>query len=129
VHEILVRDLPADVHEGTAGRRVVRMAELTYADYVTTAFDQIRQSGAPYPAIASVLLTVLDMLVDALVQAGLPERVPPVRQQIDLVRERVEHGDLAGPDRERLLHQLDAQPNRPGGGRTPSTPPPDAAAG
>lgn len=108
VHEILIRDLPADVYEGDEGRRVVRMAELTYTDYVTTAFDQIRQSGARYPAIASVLLTTLDMLVDALVQAGLPDRVAPVRHQIDLVRERVEHSDLAAPDREQVLGQTDA---------------------
>lgn len=37
------------------------MAELGYDDYVDVAFDQIRESGAGYPAIASVLLTALDI--------------------------------------------------------------------
>lgn len=113
VHEILVRDLPGDVYEGPDGRRIVRMAELTYADYVDTAFDQIRQSGAMYPAIASVLLTTLEMLIDAVVQAGVTDRVPPLQHQIDLVRERIERSDLSAPDRERALREIAAHPNRP----------------
>lgn len=126
VHEVLVRDLPRDRYEGPDGRCIVRMAELTYADYIDLAFDQIRQSGAMYPAIASVLLTSLHMLIDAVVQAGLPERVPPLQQQIDLVRDRIERTDLAAPDRERVLRQITAHPNRPHTGEG-SAHSPDAA--
>lgn len=113
VHEVLVRDLPPDVHEGSDGQRVVRMAELSHADYVDTAFDQIRQSGAMYPAIASVLLTSLHMLIDAVLQAGLPEHVPPLQRHIDLIHDRVEGTELAASDRARVLQDIAARPNRP----------------
>lgn len=115
VHEVLVRDLPPDVHDGSDGQRVVRMAELSYADYVDTAFDQIRQSGAMYPAIASVLLTTLHMLIDAVLQAGLPEHVPPLQRHIDLIHDRIEGTELPASDRARVLQDIAARPNRPDG--------------
>ncbi|MBW3603482.1 MAG: DUF2254 domain-containing protein [Actinobacteria bacterium] len=102
VHEILLRDLPDDVYVGHDGRRVVRMAELTYEDYVNTAFDQIRLSGAGYPAIASALLTALRMLADAVAQTDLPERLDPLQRQIDLVLDRLEQADLPQHDRQHI---------------------------
>lgn len=109
VQEILLRDLPDDVHSRPDGRRVVRMAELGYTDYVELAFDQIRQSGAGHPAIASVLLTTLHMLIDAVTHAGVTDRVEPLRRQVDLVLEHVERSNLSAADRENVRRHAFAQ--------------------
>lgn len=111
VHEILLRDLPNDARAAD-GRRIVRMAELGYDDYVDLAFDQIRQSGAGYPAIASVLLTALHMLRDAVKQADLPQRADPLQRQIDLVLRHVERTELAAPDRDKIRRHTTALSDR-----------------
>lgn len=112
VHEILLRDLPADVRVGPDGQRIVRMAELAYDDYVDVAFDQIRQSGAGYPAIASVLLTALHMVRDAALRAGLGERTARLQHQIDLVLAHVEATDLAPEDHDKIRRHSTALADR-----------------
>lgn len=102
VQEILLRDLPRDVRSGPDGRRVVRMAELVHADFVDLAFDQIRQLGAGYPAIASVLLTALHMLIDAVIAARLPDRAEPLRRQADLILDQVDRSSLSAADRQKV---------------------------
>jgi uncharacterized membrane protein len=115
VHEILLRDLPNNVRVGADGRRIVRMAELTYADYVRAAFDPIREIGAGYDTIASVLCETLTMLSDALAWAGLENRGDALQQQIALVLDQAEHTDLAAADRVPVRCRPGARPDAPEG--------------
>lgn len=110
VHEILLRDLPDDVFIGPDGRRVVKMAEPTYPDYVDIAFDQIRRSGSPYPTVAVALLTVLEMLVDVVARAGLSDRVEPLERQIARVNDSLERSDLSPADRDQVYRRVAARP-------------------
>ncbi|HEX6257660.1 MAG TPA: DUF2254 family protein [Euzebyales bacterium] len=114
VHEIMLRDLPADLHVGPDDRRIVRTSQLEHGDYVDVAFDQIRQSGAGYPAVATVLLNVLHMLCDALTQAGLPERAAPVERQIQLVLDHVDRADIAPADRLKIVRRTTSTSDRAG---------------
>jgi uncharacterized membrane protein len=121
IHEILLRDLPTNVRVGSEGRRLIRMAELTYDDYVEAAFDPIRQSGAGYATIASVLLDGLTMLSDAVMRAGLDDRVDALQREMDLVLDQVERTDLAAADRARMhqrVKRLSSQRLHPGDRQT-----------
>jgi uncharacterized membrane protein len=83
--EILRRDLPPAVRHGDDGRCVLRPHELTHADYVGRAFDQIRRNAAPMPDLCLALVRTLGSLAAELDDLGLGDRVAALARQARLV--------------------------------------------
>ena len=92
IYEILRRDLPPTEINGDGGRRVVLVAQLTYADYVEQAFDEIRQSAVSLPNFAAALVQTLADVADDLAEEGVvdDERVQPLVRQAQLAVAGVE---------------------------------------
>lgn len=84
VYEILCRDLPPTTVTGGGGRVLLRPHELTHADYVARAFDQIRMNSASMMGVCVALLQTLGGLARELDDLGL-ERDEPLRRQARLV--------------------------------------------
>ncbi|MDQ3354404.1 MAG: DUF2254 domain-containing protein [Actinomycetota bacterium] len=85
LYEVLRRDLPPAIRHGDDQRCVLRPHELTHADYVDRAFDQIRTNTATMPDMCVALLRTLRSLANELNDLGLGDRVEPLRRQGRLV--------------------------------------------
>ncbi|MGE0812668.1 MAG: DUF2254 domain-containing protein [Vicinamibacterales bacterium] len=83
MRELLWRDL-APVVRVTDDRRLVTASDLSHADYVNRAFDQIRLAGASQSAITVILLRTLGGLANDLQRDGLTERDAAVVRQAEL---------------------------------------------
>ncbi len=86
LYEILRRDLPPAAVAGDDGRRLMRPHELTQAEYVHQAIDQVRANCADMPDLCVGLLHVLTDVARELEDLGLADRVEPLRLQGRLVR-------------------------------------------
>lgn len=102
LRDILTRDLPPRVIDGEDDRRVLRPHELTYADYVDHAFDQLRLSAARHPVAAINVLRTLGILIAALRDRGLADRAAPLEEQVRLTVEAVEKHDPLPHDRAKV---------------------------
>lgn len=58
-YEILRRDLPSLEIAGKDGRQVILSRQLSHADFVASAFDEIRQSAASLPSVGAGLVETL----------------------------------------------------------------------
>lgn len=85
LRDLLTVDLPKTYHEDDRGRRLFRAKELTHADHVDLAFDEIRRSGSDQIAVAIALISVLGQLQRRLVDAGIEDRIAPLRRQAKLI--------------------------------------------
>jgi len=92
IYEILRRDLPTLEREGESGRRVVLARQLTHADYVGQAFDEIRRSAASLPGVAAALVETLAGVAAGLADDGIVDaaRLQPLTHQAALVIAGVE---------------------------------------
>lgn len=100
IYEILRRDLPPAEIAGEDGRRVVLAAQLTYADYVEQAFDEIRQSAVSLPSFSAALVQTLADVAEDLAEEGVAgdERVQPLARQAHLVVAGVEQASSLPED-------------------------------
>lgn len=85
LRDLLWRDLAPTERLTDDGRRLLSARDLTHADYVNRAFDQIRLAGGDQSAIVAALLQVLGGLSEDLAAHGLPDRADAVRHQAQLV--------------------------------------------
>lgn len=90
--EILRRDLPPAAVLGEDGRCVILADRPTYVDYVSQAFDEIRQSAVAHPSLASALVETLAGLASELKADGIlqDERSEALARQARLVLDGVE---------------------------------------
>lgn len=94
---LLVPPLPrAVVRDG--GRVLVRPWDLDQVEYIEHGFDQLRQAAPSQPNVAAALLRVLRMLVSHVAQHGLPEYVPALQNQIDLLLDALRDTPHLHPD-------------------------------
>jgi uncharacterized membrane protein len=84
------------------GRRLVIANDLSHADYVNRAFDQIRLAGAAQSAIAVTLMQTLGALAIDLDRDGLSDRAAAVRRQAMLALATFEAGAPLQEDGERV---------------------------
>jgi uncharacterized membrane protein len=73
LYEILRRDLPPTAVFGQDGRCVVLADRLTYSDYVSQAFDEIRQCAVALPTLASALVETLAGIASELKADGISQ--------------------------------------------------------
>ena len=103
-YEILRRDLPPLETAGEDGRRVVLSGQLSHADFVASAFDEIRQSAVSLPSVGAALVeTLADVFAD-LAEDGIVDRdrTDPLVRQARLVLEGVEKAAPLPEDAERV---------------------------
>jgi uncharacterized membrane protein len=84
LRELLWRDL-APTTRTADDRRLIAANDLSHADYVKRALDQIRLAGADQPAVAATLIQLLGDIAADLAEAGLNDRVALVREMNDTV--------------------------------------------
>jgi uncharacterized membrane protein len=101
VRELLWRDLTPAVRT-MDDRRLVIANDLSHADYVNRAFDQIRVAGATQSAIAAILMQTLGVMASDLDRDGLSDRAPALRRQVALALATFEAGDPLPEDVERV---------------------------
>ena len=102
---LLLRDLPPTWRTASAGRAVLLANQQSFGDYVSTAFERIRLTGAESPAIARCLLSTIEMLVGQLEAAGLPDRTAPLLREARLVLDTARESLTLEADYERLCDQ------------------------
>ena len=101
VRELLWRDLTPAVRI-MDGRRLVSASDLSHADYVNRAFDQIRLAGATQSAIAATFMKTLGAMASDLDRDGLSHRAAAVRRQGALALATFEAGAPLQEDLERV---------------------------
>lgn len=99
---LLLRDLPPAWRTASGGRTVLVPREQSFGDYVSTAFERIRLSGAESPTVTRCLLTTIEMLVAQLEDAGLTDRIPPLVREAHLVLDSARESLTLSADYERL---------------------------
>ena len=107
VRELLEREPPPSLRD--VDDCVVEVTdEVTHADVVALAFDEIRLAARGMPTVCIYLLEVLDLLVRAL--GDRPERITdPLREQAALVRASASEADLLDHDRARIEDAYEAR--------------------
>ncbi len=103
-YEILRRDLPALETAGDDGRRVFLSGQLSHADFVASAFDEIRQSAASLPGVGAALVKTLAEVFAGLAEDGITDgdRIDPLVRQARLVLAGVEKAEPLPEDVERV---------------------------
>ncbi len=86
--ELLQRDPPPAVREGTHGARVILAEQPTHDDLVRLAFDETRHAAATQPTVCIYLLEALHLLYETLRSAGLPDRGAALVEQARLIAKR-----------------------------------------
>ena len=109
LRDLLLVDLPPTSHEDDHGRRLFRPHELTHADHVDLAFDEIRRSGSDHVAVAIALLSMLGQLQRLVVEAGLEDRAGPLRHQAKLLLEGVRRATPLPEDLRRVREHAGAE--------------------
>lgn len=99
-YEILRRDLPPAEIRGDDGRLVVLSEQLSYADLVALAFEEIRQSAVSLPSLAAALVQTLAEVSVDLAEDGIidRDRTEPLRRQARLLVAGVEKANLLPED-------------------------------
>lgn len=103
-YEILRRDLPPAQIAGEEGRLVVLSGQPTHADFVASAFDEIRQSAVSLPSVAAALVETLAGVSADLAEDGITDsdRTEPLVRQARLVLAGVEKASLLPEDAARV---------------------------
>jgi len=102
VGEIARRRLPAPVRSKDNVPRVLTLAP-DFADYVETAFDQIRISGKANQAIFERLLATIMFIAEC---ANGEKRRAPLRRQIELIGEYAEQTLETEYEKEKVRFKL-----------------------
>ncbi len=86
-YEILRRGRPSTEVSGKEGRRVLLSPRPTYTAFVAMAFEEIRQSAAALPSLATALVETLARVAADLAEEGIAdeERIEPLAAQAGLV--------------------------------------------
>jgi uncharacterized membrane protein len=106
MRSLLLRDLPPTSRTASAGRTVLLPRQQTFGDYVSTAFERIRLTGAQSPTVARCLLSTIEMLVGQLDDAGLSDRTAPLIREARLVLDSAKESLTLSADYERLCDQF-----------------------
>jgi uncharacterized membrane protein len=122
-YEILRRELPPLETPGEDGRRVVRSGQLTHADFVASAFDEIRQSAASLPSVGAALVETLAQISADLAEDGIidRDRTEPLVRQARLAVAGVEKAGPLPQDAERVRDAATALVHDHRTGRLPTT--------
>jgi len=104
LREVLVNDLLSQAIRADGGRVLLRPWELSHAEYVEHAFDQLRQAAGSQTQVLAALLRVLRMLRQHVTEAGRGAHVPALQRQLNLLLDAIRTDPGLHPDdRERLL--------------------------
>jgi uncharacterized membrane protein len=103
LHEVLHRDLPPTMRVGEQQRWVLRPHERDHDDFVALALDQIRVNTAPMPHLSAALIAMVGQLIAELEDAGLDDRTPSLRRQIELCVAGVTAEEPLPEDRDAVL--------------------------
>ncbi len=109
VLDILSRPLtPAQV--SYEGCEIRRPSEPTYADYVGTAFDQIRRAAVDHVDVTATLIRTMHSVGDELLRRrrSSPPALDALRSQLDSIDEAISGIDLVTTDRTTLTGLLGA---------------------
>lgn len=90
MRRLLGSELPPETVADAHGRILLRPWELDHAEYIDHAFDQLRQFSPSQLQVAAALLRTLRMLVHYTEEAGHPEHVPALRQQMSMLLETLD---------------------------------------
>ena len=103
-YEILRRDLPPLGTAGEEGRWVILSGQLSHADFVASAFDEVRQSAVSLPSVAASLAETLAEVFADLAEDGIVDRdrTDPLVRQARLVLAGVEKAEPLPEDTERV---------------------------
>jgi len=121
-YEILRRDLPPAEIVGEDGRRIILSRQVSHADFVASAFDEIRQSAASLPRVGAALVETLAEVFADLAEDGVIDRyrTEPLVRQARLVLAGVEKAGPLPEDAARvrdaagtLLHDSDERSDGP----------------
>jgi uncharacterized membrane protein len=105
--ELLRRNPPPAVVGDEHGRVLVLEQQRTHAEMIGLCFDEVRRAAAAHPTVCVYLLESLELLHDSLAEAGLDDRLPPLRRQARLIVEGAEGADLLPEDLELVRSAYD----------------------
>lgn len=108
VRELLEREPPPRRREAGDGCTIEVTDEVTHADIVDLAFDEIRLAARGLPTVCIYLLEVLDLLVRAMSERP-SDVTEPLRSQAALVRASAAAADLLPHDRTRIEEAYDSR--------------------
>ena len=100
VHEMLVRHPPPRQRRGSDGRLLLLPQEITPAEVIGLAFDEVRLASATQPTVLIYLLEILHLLSMSAEGDELVDEV--LVWQADLIIELVEQTDLPDADKQRV---------------------------
>jgi uncharacterized membrane protein len=102
LRELLVRPPAPLVTADDQGRHLVLEQRPDHLELLDLAYSELRRAAAPMPAVATYLLDSLHLLVLAVEEHGVPDRVPLLVRHADLVVEAASAADLLPADLEAL---------------------------
>ncbi|REK19258.1 MAG: DUF2254 domain-containing protein [Actinobacteria bacterium] len=103
IREILQRDPPQRVFNGSQGQRVFLAESLSRSGYVHSAFSEIRLAAGSQPTVLHALLEVLTDLRNELESEELPGRASAVEEEIRLTIDASNRASLPEEDRARAI--------------------------
>lgn len=104
VTEMLRHDPPPRVRRCEGGGQLLVPAP-SRDDVVALAFDELRRSAVPHPAVSVYLLQAIELICQALVLEGLGSRVAPLERQADLIARGTDMVDELLPEDRAVVHQ------------------------
>ena len=105
---LLTTDMPPLSVRGADDRVLLRPWNLSPAEYIEHAFEQIRQACPPQLHVATALARVLRMLLDHVRRTGHREHVPALQHQLDMLVDAVQAQPGHHPDDVRRFHDIAA---------------------
>ncbi len=104
LYEVLRRDAPPRVRCLDHGGFLLQPDRMSYQDFVQLAFEEIRRSAAPHPAVCVYVLEAIRLVREALDADGLGDRAPELEVQARLMLQESERSDVVGHDHELVRH-------------------------
>ena len=107
---VLGSDPPRRVFTGNAAKRVLLVETPSRADYVHTAFTEIRLASGGQPYVLGTLIEVLQDLLGDMNQGDMAGRSGPVEEQLELTVAMVLNSDMPQPDVDRVMARVNSLP-------------------
>lgn len=99
LRQLVTRELDDGRHHDADGRLRLTVPTMSWSDFVHLAIDEIRLAGAESPQVTRRLVAALCDLIEI----APPDRLPALREQLDLLHAAVDDSPRARPDREFAL--------------------------
>lgn len=110
---VLTAPLAPPALEDEAGRVLVQPWNLSHEEYISHAFDQIRQKCLDQTEVAGTLLRVLRMLIDHVRDEGHEHFAPALQRQVRLLLESLQDQPGLHPEDVERLRSLTSEDTDP----------------